>query len=331
MSIYENAFHGGTTRQLISHRNASNSMSLRDRVRNYRLYYKRHTLEVYRQAFKNYVKAWWFPFFGSGEFVPRDGSATVTVPRRRWPMLATASKLVLLGAQPRWTPEAMYVSYGDLTLTAPPTARLMATGLQSIFLDDVWRMKHVDLGNKIVVDIGAYVGDSSVAYALRGARVHAFEPLPLFQEYLRENARLNHVEHLITIHPVGLGDKDEDITNGSRLAEMASIGHGEGVRRSAGGNLETRITLVDAISYFRQHGIGAVDVLKLNCEGCEYALFKDTTILDYLRPRYLAMEFHQGGDQLFAFLTEHGYTVDWPSANERPKPKKGKLFAQRRA
>ncbi len=304
-------------------------MSIRDRVRNFRLYYKRDTIDLYRRAFTNYAKAWWFPFFGSGEFFPRDGSPPVTIPRERWPMLAMASKLVLMGARPRWTSQALHVSFGSLELTAPPSARLVATSLQGIFLDDVWRMNQADLHGKTVIDIGAYIGDSTVAYALRGARVHAFEPLPGFQEYLRENTRLNHVENQITIHPVGLSDRDELVTESGRLAEMASLGHGEGVRQGAGGGPESAIRLVDAISYFRDHGIDTVDVLKLNCEGCEYALFKDSTILDYLRPKHVVMEFHQGGDRIFKFLTDHGYDGDWPSAAECPK--KGKLFAQRRS
>jgi FkbM family methyltransferase len=304
-------------------------MSIRDRVRNFRLYYKRDTIDLYRKAFTNYSKARWFPFFGSGEFFPRNGLPSVTIPRERWPMLAMASKLVLMGASPRWTSNALHVLFGDLVLMAPPSARLVATSLQGIFLDDVWRMNQIDLSGRTVIDIGAYIGDSSVAYALRGARVHAFEPLPGFQEYLRENARLNHVENLITIHPVGLSDRDELITENGRLAEMASLGHGEGVRRGAEGEPESAIRLVDAIGYFRGHGIDTVDVLKLNCEGCEYALFKDSTILDYLRPKHVVMEFHQGGDRLFKFLTDHGYDCDWPSADERPK--KGKLFARRRS
>jgi hypothetical protein len=48
-------------------------MSIRDRVRNFRLYYKRDTIDLYRKAFTNYSKARWFPFFGSGEFFPRHG------------------------------------------------------------------------------------------------------------------------------------------------------------------------------------------------------------------------------------------------------------------
>lgn len=303
-------------------------MSLRDQVRNYRLYYKRDMLDLYRATFKNSTKAWWFPFFGSGEFFPRNGSSAITIPRERWPMLAMASKLVQMGASVHWTSNALHASMGKLKLTAPPSARLIATSLQGIFLDDVWRMNDTDLHGKTVVDIGAYIGDSTVAYALRGARVHAFEPLPGFQEYLRENARLNQVENLITIHPVGLSDVNECITQSERLNEMASLGHGEGVPRDGQGAPRSAIQLVDAIGYFREHGISDVDVLKLNCEGCEYALFKDAKILDYLKPKQVVMEFHQGGERLFKFLTDQGYEVDWPNADKRPK--KGKFFARRK-
>ena len=85
------------------------------------------------------------------------------------------------------------------------------------------------------------------------------------------------------------------------------------------------IQLVEAGRYLRDHGIEKADILKMNCEGCEYELFKDERLLDLLHPARIAMEYHRGGETIAHLLEAHGYRVDWPV---RSHPK-GLIFARR--
>lgn len=302
-------------------------MGLRETVRAFRLYYKTEAFELYRKAFKNHLHAWWFPFFGSGRYIPRDGSQPIIVPRSYWTMLATASRLVLIGARPTWSGGSVSVRFHDLRFLAPARSKLIGSGLKRIYLEDLFRIKNEDLAGKTVVDVGAYIGDSSVAFALRGATVHAFEPLPAFQQYLYANAELNNVQDRITVHTVGLSDKTSRIQEAAELRALASVQHGWSGMVDAAERKEPaqRVLVVEALPYLQASGIGEIDILKLNCEGCEYALFRDTRLLTYLRPRRIILEYHKGGESLYRFFLDQGYEVDWPN----PAASKAYMFAIR--
>lgn len=300
-------------------------MTVRERVRAFRFYYKAHSLALYREAFENYREAWWFPFLGAGRFVPRSMPRPILVPRAYWTMLATAGRLALIGAHPTWKANRLHVSYRDLTFVAPPTGKIIGFSLKSIFVDDVWKMQGFDLAGKTVLDVGAYVGDSSLAFAARGATVHAFEPFPEFRHYLETNVRLNNLQERIRVHAVGLSDRNATIQDPEELDALARAGHGEAFTPGDDG-LARGISLVDALGYFQANAIGPIAFLKLNCEGCEYALFRDRKVLEYLRPERIVMEYHQGGECLYRFLLDQRYAVDW---SRRTAPK-GLMYADRK-
>ena len=73
-------------------------------------------------------------------------------------------------------------------------------------------MKQRDLTGKVVVDVGAYVGDSALAFARRGATVHAFEPSVTFCGFIRRNVEVNGFAGKIRLHEVGLSDRVDEVT-----------------------------------------------------------------------------------------------------------------------
>lgn len=91
-------------------------MSLRILARRFRFYYKPNSRELYRRAFQNYQRARWFPFFGDGTFIPRNGMSPIHVPHNRWSSLATAARLVLMGAYPKWDDETLTIEWGGSSL-----------------------------------------------------------------------------------------------------------------------------------------------------------------------------------------------------------------------
>lgn len=67
------------------------------------------------------------------------------------------------------------------------------TTLKEIFVDDIYG--GLDVKGKVVVDIGAYIGDSSVYFILKGAeRVYAFEAYPLPYRLLLKTIKANNLE-----------------------------------------------------------------------------------------------------------------------------------------
>lgn len=199
-------------------------MSIRETIRALRFYYKPNSREIYRKAFVNYHDAWQFPFYGSGRFVPRSGAEPIVVPRAQWRSVATAGRLLLMGARPEWSDGTLTITFGKYRFVQPASERWTPQG---IFVDDNWNIfRGEDLTGKVVVDVGAFIGDSSVAYAERGAVVHAFEPVPIFYEFLCRNIELNNMHGRIIPHAVALSDRDEVIHDPKAVMSLASIGHG---------------------------------------------------------------------------------------------------------
>ena len=67
-----------------------------------------------------------------------------------------------------------------------------------IFLDGVY--ENLPIQNKIVVDIGANIGDSAVYFALKGARkVIALEPFPKSYKMGKKNTEANNISTKIEL------------------------------------------------------------------------------------------------------------------------------------
>jgi FkbM family methyltransferase len=144
-----------------------------------------------------------------------------------------------------------------------------------------------DVKDKVVIDVGAFVGDSAIYFALKGAkRVIAVEPHPgAFAEML-ENIKLNKTENIIIPVNAGLAsrsgkvclentDNIETIVTYHRLGECI--------------NAVPAVTLGELISRF---GVDPGNVmLKMDCQGCEY----DVILNDYEHIRMfkeLVFEYH---------------------------------------
>jgi FkbM family methyltransferase len=138
-----------------------------------------------------------------------------------------------------------------------------------------------------VIDVGASIGDSAIYFAESGAvRVLAIEPFPTTYNKLLENIQINGYQNLITpINALVSGSKGTlkiddkvDATGSLRAADVS-----EGV------SVES-IALRDLLGYVK----GDV-VLKMDCEGCEYDVFKEATQQEMATFKEIFLEFHHGG------------------------------------
>jgi len=226
------------------------------------------------------------------------------VPRDLWAMLPTAARCVLMGALPEWRPDGLHVKARTVEIVGPADSKETARFFREIFVDDVYGLGRYDLKERQVVDIGAFVGDTAVAFALQGAYVHAFEPVREFREYIAANARINGVSERITAHAVGLSDRERSLSVRSPSAQV--------------------LALAEVRKYCLQAGIKDPYLMKIDCEGCEYELFSSEAFWSVLRSQHILMEFHSGGERLAEILDREGYEVEPYEGVE------GYLFAHRR-
>lgn len=144
----------------------------------------------------------------------------------------------------------------------------------------------VDVRNKTVVDIGAFVGDTSIYFALKGAKkVYAIEPHPGAYEELVENVRINALEEKVIPLNIAVGDREGFITISNVKTTQAPVTlfkefEGNGVKVK----MKTLSSLVEKYAI-------ETNVLKMDCEGCEY----DVILNDYemvSKFDQLAFEYH---------------------------------------
>ena len=143
-----------------------------------------------------------------------------------------------------------------------------------------------------VVDIGANVGLFAIYAKLLDldSCIHCFEPAPDTLALLEHNLRTVTDTHL---HGVGL-------SNWNGTAELnlhgANAGRHSVVRRDDGYDGSVLVAMKDAASEFDRYGLGDVDIVKIDTEGCE------VDILTSLGPRlervdYLLVEYHSEEDR----------------------------------
>jgi len=143
---------------------------------------------------------------------------------------------------------------------------------------DFGNYEGIDVNGKVVIDVGAFVGDTAIYFLLKGAKkVIAIEPLPANYEELLDNIHLNGMEErIIPINamvnsehmiveiprnvPVSIRSSSIDMYKKHGISKLIDI---------------ESITLSDLINEHAINGDNAV--LKMDCEGCEY----DIILNDY--------------------------------------------------
>lgn len=155
---------------------------------------------------------------------------------------------------------------------------------------------------KTVIDVGANIGDSSIYFAVMGARkVIALEPFIQNYEIARENLRLNSLSDKIELLLAGCSstrthafiDPHEESTTLSRLT-----------RRDHGIEIPL-LTLNDLFLRAQSEEI----VLKIDCEGCEYDLLLSTPSEVLKRFSHIQIEYHFGYKNLKEKLEKSGFEV----------------------
>jgi len=211
----------------------------------------------------------------------------ISLPLRQWALLPVLCRLDGIGAQTRILPDAKHVRVAGLDLYSPLWTRNEAEYYREVFIDDIYRIGRKPRQNAVVVDVGAYVGDSALAFARAGARVHAVEPAADLCGFITRNARANGMQDRVQVHAVGLGERSATVQDGRHT-----------------------LRLVEGVEYTLQHLPRQIDVLKLDCEGAEYHLLADDRFLGHLRPREICMEFHQGPERVLPALAAAGYRCE---------------------
>jgi len=200
------------------------------------------------------------------------------------------------------------------------------------------------LAQPVVLDIGANIGNHTLAFSTAASHVHAFEPIPYIHALLRQNVEQNALGN-VTLHALALSDSD-----GAATIHMVTDGN------YGASSFDQRSAQTEAVSVQRRRGdallaelgVDRVDFIKIDVEAHEvYVLRGLMDMLQRQRP-FITMEWNDPltierlhGSPELQFLTDH-YRIlvlgsSWDRAWWAGKPlallrrKLAKLFGTRRA
>ncbi|MGC8615404.1 MAG: FkbM family methyltransferase, partial [Thermoprotei archaeon] len=160
----------------------------------------------------------------------------------------------------------------------------------SSFRDYDW----LEAKGKRVLDVGGSIGDSAIAFALRGAKeVVAFEPYPFPYTLAVKNVEGNGLSNVKVVN-AGVGGKD-----GSVRATTSKTTGGDALKPSSEG-VEVRVYSLDRVL----EEYGPFDVLKMDCEGCEYESLSSSRRIGELKQ--VQVEYHYGPERIVNVLRGAG-------------------------
>tara|TARA_B100000953_G_C18026824_1_gene422005 strand:- start:771 stop:1874 length:1104 start_codon:yes stop_codon:yes gene_type:complete len=190
-----------------------------------------------------------------------------------------------------------------------PRNTIMETFVQKIHLissEDDWN-------NKIVVDVGAECGDTPLYFASLGATVYAFEPVKAHYDAMMRNLSLN-PELAKKIIPINAAiGKDELLKfNQSSLADIAGVAsfvyNVYGKDTGYGATKTFEIQGYSLESAFEKFDIQHVDLLKMDCKGCEFFLTKEALKnVDKVKIEYFAADNSHKLKDLYNLLENAGF------------------------
>lgn len=164
------------------------------------------------------------------------------------------------------------------------------------------------LRNPVVLDIGANIGNHTLAFATRAAQVHAFEPIDAIHELLRTNVERNGLDN-VSVHQVALSDSDGTAT--IHVNRSGNAGASGFDRREA--DAEAQVVQVrQGDTFLKALQLGRVDLIKLDVEGHEAQVLRGLMHTLQRHKPLLTMEWNDartierlGGTAELQFLLEH--------------------------
>ena len=151
--------------------------------------------------------------------------------------------------------------------------------------------------NNVVIDIGANIGDTSIYFALNGAkRVIALEPFPYSYRMALENISNNGYDKQIILLNAGY------VLDSEIIVEDKLTGTGDQLIPSENG---IKIRIFSLKTILANYKIDSA-LLKMDCEGCEYNLLNedDITLKKFKR---IQIEYHYGYEKLKYKLEGAGF------------------------
>lgn len=145
----------------------------------------------------------------------------------------------------------------------------------------------------IIIDAGAFVGDTALLYAIntqKNCEIHSFELIEESNMLMKKNLELNNISHLVKTNQLALSDKSNEIVYINKVAHRA----GSTIFGNDDGEPIKTISIDD---YTQQNNIKKIDLIKMDIEGAEkQALIGSTMVIRKYKPKLAICLYHKPDD-----------------------------------
>lgn len=182
--------------------------------------------------------------------------------------------------------------------------------VDEIFVREVYTPSGLNINKgDIVVDIGANIGIFSLYARLRGAKhIYSVEPLKKNLKYIRKNFFLNKLKPPVLID-VAMSDKD------GLLKLYLHDYDSHNMLFSIGISPNLKYDLVSGMkfsSFIKRYNLERIDFLKIDCEGAEGFIFKNSNKNDWKNIFKVSIEYHDNvsilnSSEIINKLSEYGF------------------------
>ena len=197
----------------------------------------------------------------------------------------------------------------ELTLSGHP---LDIVVVFQVFCEQVYPVQR----DTVVVDIGANIGMFSLFAAFSGAtKVYAFEPNQAAYSCMLKNIERNGVQGRIAPYRHAVTSRSNEIV----IIPKAASPQNRIAHECAPDGEHESVSTISLDEIVRSEGMPRIDLLKMDCEGCEYDILGGTSSSTFSRVGRVILEYHDGREgEIEKILRRHGFRLERSAAeNDR--------------
>lgn len=154
---------------------------------------------------------------------------------------------------------------------------------ESCIFEDYTNSIEIKAGD-IVYDLGSCIGDFAILATYRGAKVYAFEPDKNNFDILIKNIEINGMQDRIKAYNMAVGpeagafgfDNNFENTGGYTMSENSSL----------------KVPVTTLANIMQENGHTHIDLLKIDVEGSEYAIFSNPSTAQLSKIKTIVGEYH---------------------------------------